>query len=432
MLGETKYYYATAKDGKLTIHETYLEELPSGGDVVHSDIWGNNPVAPVLLENKPSGRKLGMYWDKKYPRYLGGMYMDLEDLPTGMIRLVGRYWTKDSVYTAKLITGNYTPQTSLGIEVKKPSTLGTTYSRGLDITNSGQTYSIDSMCIKWGGIYGFPPQHIKAQITKESVYQGGVFHPAYRYEPWSRYGEFDPNVAALNSHFRTTLEPTRSMGDGGGVPNHHNLLYMTYVQEAQSVWYFIQQYSTIESSPAPSGHSLFGSRDTYGNLVFKGYPIPINEYQNKRSEVYFELGLDEDIENINANNIARQRFITYFSDEYDSDDGYIGLNNRPAQSRIASSYGPIQIMYINATLRGYSTGLTDLPENLSINDTFFPFAMAHYIRLLEEQIGTGNASTSNWPQGFENCLNEVFHRWNSTFDYDTDIMRDANNFLPVE
>ncbi len=425
LLGKTKYYWATEDpddDSKLIIQESETDpsqSIPPGIVDVNFSVTKN-----------ANDDKLGVYYEYKNDKG--------DDLGRNwFIRIIGRYWAPAKTYKAHLYatTLDGTRSGDIAIEVKKPKKLGTNqyainFDNGIDV--EGNTYSIDSLCIFWGGKYGFPPQHIKAQISSESVYddQLQAVCPAYRYEPWSRYGEFDPDVRALNSHFRVTLSP-RSMGDGGNVPEHENLRYMSYVREAQSVWYFIEQYSTIVNSPAPSGYSLFGHRDANGNLVFSDYTLPTHKYQEIRNREYARLHLQITTQNAEANRRSCERFITYFRDEYNKDD-WTGLNNRPAQSRIASSYGPIQIMYITALRRHYPTNGTDLPENLNVNDTFFPFAMAHYVRLLDDQIGRGNANTVNWSQGFEARLMQVYTGWNSKPNYASVVMQGANNFLPVK
>jgi hypothetical protein len=428
MLGETKYYYATQEtNGELTIHETVSTELPAGA--VSSDIWGNNPVAPVLIENKPSGRKLGVYWEKKYPIYTGNTFTSMEDLPTGMIRLVGRYWHKDSVYIVKLTTGNYPTPTSLGIEVKKPTLLGTSdfaraRNNGLDI--NGHPYSVDSVCIMWGGIFGFPPQNIKGQYERESFFEDVELHaytPGYRYEPWS--AEFWPDVQNLRttSHFWVT---SQSMGNGDGVPTHQNTRYMSYVNPQQYVWDLIDEYSTIvhDTPPNEHGYSLFGSfHQSDGRLTFI-YPRATGQYNIIHRRVYRQMHLNNNVENYQANLRVRAEFIEFMSTIY-----FGGLSTRVAQSRLASSYGPLQTMYTTALGEGYQNGIHNTPENLNDLNIFFPLAMAHHITLLIGEIGEVDAN--NWESGFEETMRIVYNGWNDTPGYDAQVLRYSRKYLPT-
>lgn len=433
LLGETKYYQAREDphySDRLTIEERLEPTQLTGNGWLTTDVWATNP--PVRRASNTVGR-VGVYWEKGRPIPTDPQ----KNLDDGLIRLVGRYWHSDTTYKVTLTAAIGTRVGSIDIEVEKPKRLGsnllaTHINQGIDIAS--HRFSVDSMCIKWGGIYGIPPQHIKSQISIESVYDPRLqaVCPAYRYEPWSTELR-DQDVADLegNTHFWVTLTPS-SMGNGNAVPMHQNTRYMSYVQEAHSVWYFIEQYSSIVQSPAPyGGDPLFGYRAANGNLVFSHYSLPRNEYRPIREREYARMHLLATTENTEANRVARERFITYFRDQYRS-GRWIGLNSRPAQSRVASSYGPIQTMYTTAIARQYPTGRIEIPENLNISDTFFPFAMAHYVVLLENQFGSGNPSSSNWSQGFETALKGVYHGWNpSRRNYDQDVMQAAANFQPV-
>jgi hypothetical protein len=218
LLGETKYYQARNNPdnlGKLVVEERATPVL-SGG--IADNVWLDDPVTAVSggKVDVAYGKKLGVYWEKEKP-ILGGT----GDLPRGLMRLVGRYWIGDSTYIVKLSATHGERSGSTHIVVKKPRLLGDdlfarTRDQAIDIES--RSYSVDSVCIKWGGIYGFPPQNIKGQYQSESVFdpQLDAYAPAYRYEPWS--AEFWPGVQRLSStsHFWVTRE---SMGDGDGVPD---------------------------------------------------------------------------------------------------------------------------------------------------------------------------------------------------------------------
>lgn len=419
LLGETKYYYVANVDGRPKIRETTSTSVPE--DLMPGFEWGDDPVEVIERESN-SGKRLGVYWERGKPIPNGSGI-----LPDALIRLVGRHWHADSLYKVRLSASDSYGETARAvIQVKRPARLGDSpfaISRDHGIDIESRTYSVDSVCIKWGGIYGFPPQNIKGQYQSESVFdrQLQAYAPGYRYEPWSV--EFWDEVQRLRStsHFWVTNE---NMGDGDALPDHQNLRYMSYVNTPHTVWYFIEQYSTVVHDNPPAGYSLFGSfHASDGRLTFI-YPRPINQYQRIRHRVYNQLRLNERIENRPANLIVRQRFIEEMSARYLG-----GLNNRPAQSRIASSYGPLQPMYTTALDRGYPNGTHDRPEDLNDPNVFFPFAMAHHVFLLTQQVG--DISSNNWEAGFEETMRRVYHEWNGRPGYDTEVLTNARRYAPV-
>ena len=190
LLGESKYYYVVEKDGKRRIKETTKPEFPEeeeGESIIKSAlVWGDNPVT-ITGEEANIGKRLGVYWETQKPRPDD----PTKPLSAGLIRLVGRYWTADSVYKVKLETGTGTDNTtSIEVTVNRPTSLGTSRSPARDV--AGQRIFIDDLCITYGGIYGIPPQFIKGQIHKEARYVDDDigFAPSYRYEPYTR--QFSP------------------------------------------------------------------------------------------------------------------------------------------------------------------------------------------------------------------------------------------------
>jgi hypothetical protein len=417
LLGETKYFRARnhpTQADRLIIEETAEPELDGA---IAEDVWVSDPVAVVSGDGH--GRKMGVYWEKEKP--ILGDTTNL--LPRGLIRVVGRYWHPDSVYKVKLSANYQGRQGRVTLEVLQPSRLGDgqlaeRFRTG--ITVNSVRYNIDSVCIHWGGLHGFPPQHIKGQYSSESVYDDALqaVAPAYRYEPWT--AEFSDAVRNERlGHFWVDTD----MGTGDPVPNHANTRYMSYVNTPHSVWYFIEQYSTVVFNQSPAGYVLFGRfQQATGRLTFPNYRRPTREYSRIRRGIYRNLNLDPSVENQQANLLARQTFIQYMSAEYLG-----GLTNRPAQSRIASSYGPLQIMYTTALERDYGRGAQAPPEYLNVLDTFFPFAMDHMLSLLRRQ----TQADHNWNRGWESTIRSVYGGWNTRAAYPGEVMTAAQSFPPI-
>ena len=424
MLGETKYFQAKidpSNTSRLMIEERDGPTLTSDG--INEDVWGNEPLE-IISGDTTYGKRLGVYWETEKPQPDGLI------LPVGIIRMIGRYWHPDSIYKVKIKAKQNNKIGYMEVIVIRPDLLGTNQfaksrDKGIDI--EGQPYSVDSICIQWGGLYGFPPQNIKAQYEKESHFDEDLqaYTPAYRYEAWST--EFWPGITNnyQHKHFWVT---SNSMGDGKEVPNHQNTRYMSYVHTPHSVWYFIQQYSHIVQKPAPyGGPAILGSRLNNGRLEFKLYKRPRSIYNIIRWSMYFVLGRSPYLEDEVANELSRLSFIEFMRDTYSG-----GLNIRMAQSRVASSYGPCQIMYSTAVENvKYPEGIDNAPEYLNDLDIFFQYSMKHYIQLLEALVGKGNAKSNNWHTGHYQTMIDMYFQWNDTPGYNISILQKAEkNYKP--
>jgi hypothetical protein len=402
MLGETKYYYATEADGKLTIHETTSHELPSGA--VGTDIWGNNPVDTVIVDAGKSGRKLGVYWEKKYPIYTGNEFTGMGNLPTGMIRLVGRYWHKDSVYTVKLTTGNYTPQASLVIEVKKPTKLGNDYGPlgggGRRTTVSdvfSNPYNLDSIIINYAGKYGIPPQILKADMQQESNFQ-----PGYRWEPFVDVVYIQNGVSDyMDDDFRYKKTAT-SEGDPGIPTDHTNVYPIPYPQG---------DYRTIWERFFEQSWDLNGGTGTNRYPKRTWYTDPSDEWQSYYNEKYYEL-VDGELNREQVKQAAREYANGWLRDEYREGVMSEGI----AQTRTATSYGLMQMLYMTAVDRHYPFERTSdppepvpshLPEYINITDTNLTYAVPFLLTKIKDELaaqGDGRGKNNSWSYGFESTI----------------------------
>ncbi|HSD62692.1 MAG TPA: hypothetical protein VLB50_02805 [Ignavibacteriaceae bacterium] len=419
LLGETKYYQAKYEGpllDKLIIEEVQGPSLNGGLTI---DVWHENPI--TITE----GDKLGVYWEKEKPVY-GTNPPAI--LPEGLIRIVGRYWSEEQTYRVKLTAKNGPDEKSILITVNKPNQLGNSeqairLNNGIDVES--HDYSIDSVCIKWGGQFGLPPQYIKGQYVGESFYDNNLERvtPSYRYEAWNWEYDVENDPDLTNGHFWVTWQ---SMGNGDPVPNHENTRYMSYETTPHSVWYFIDRYSNIEHSPTPGGWRVLGNRDLTNNrLIFNLYSRPRREYNQIRNRLYKSLGLNDIEENPQVNESARLEFIDYMKNVYEG-----GLANRVAQSRIASSYGPIQPLYVTVLDYGYSVAEDYPPENLNDLNIFWPFALNHFLNLLEQRVAQ---NLNNWTDGLEATLTTVYQGWNpKKLGYGANVIMNGQEFTPIE
>jgi hypothetical protein len=448
LLGETKYFYAVQESGcetypRLTIYEADSPVLPPGAEA--TDVWvvpdqgnGTSPVRNSGYEEN-SGSRLGVYWEKNKP-IPGGA----GDLPVGMIRLVGRYWHPDSVYTVELratkkavcwgregIFGDWVP-----IEVKKPARLGDTYGRARDVFD--REINIDDSCITYGAKFGIPPHFLKAQISKESppgtfTFDDGKtesgFAPGYRFEPYTT--QFSQKIKKLIEKENPFVVLPNSLREPPP-PDHHHVRYMDYIKGAPvKVWHFVENYSQLVD---PSRSGIFGvrmpdGRMDFGTLGYKTLQTEFNlMFDYFRDPRGGSLGLRAILSVQEAADSARERMIDFLKNRWRD-----GLNNIVAQSRIAASYGLFQTLYATGLQRGYPADIEHLPEGLNIPETNFPLSVRYQDSLLRSDKSLGNQfeSEGNWPMGLEESFKRYVYRiWNDKSDYGDEVIKRFSLFLP--
>jgi hypothetical protein len=110
-----------------------------------------------------------------------------------------------------------------------------------------------------------------------------------------------------------------------------------------------------------------------------------------------------------------------------------GARNIIAQTRIGSSYGHLQMLYVVALTRHppYPENSITFPENLNEIDTCLSYSMRYQKRLLVKALGAATEDTGSWPLGYEGTFcNIVLPAWNSQASYPGDVMRRMNNYPP--
>ncbi len=482
MLGETKYFGVKEKDNKYKIEEipTKFGNEPkfpadSGGWVWQkTDMWGSNPIQKV-------GSKSGVYWEKRW--YKSTDNTDVAFSDSGMIRLIGRFWEngKEDSFKVKLKTIH---NDSLEIKVTKPGKLlsdgqSKSYSLTKDVHDS--TYSIDSICIHFGGKYGIPPQMIKGQMFTESATKnfggniGWGFAPSYRYEAYTvQFWDIVKNIVKADTNpFIVTNDAMGKLGSVG-VPDsseHMHVLFHHYFTTPQTVWDIIEANSSlvdVNNKITTYGFQYKGtSPDTLRKYQLKSgtYSIVNDTYKDylkgkkvngKRSGGYedfvkekYGLKVNEKLskeQQTEANDSARIATINYLKNDY---EGVI------AQTRIASSYGLLQSLYTTVLdEHNYPTSDSSRPENLNEVKIGMDYALKHLNKLFKNSNTFSLETNNNWVSnyagnlsskkskfpkpdaGFEQALSVMYYMWNSGLNdgtyavYHKKVLNNSKKFLP--
>jgi hypothetical protein len=433
LLGETKYFQAKLENDELIIEELKESVLNSG--IADNAVWGNNPV--VIDSSRKQilshGKRLGVYWETEKPIlfYNNENKLDtLDMLPTGIIRIIGRYWHVDSMYNSKLIA-KYENKTKI-VKIKniKPMKLGDTRNLSRDVFNN--EYNVDSLVIHYAGLYGMSPQIIKGQIDKESPDKDfgtyTSYTPAYRYEPFTEEIRIQKIVdlkhsLGPNNPYRVT-ETEMSAAGAESVPDHQNTKYIPYATTPQTVWDMVTAYSDLDGD-CPSSQRIYGRKESDGRMTFR----KIYGYKSIQLIYNSILNIKQgNKKNPTANDItaAYDSIVVYLRDSWNG-----GLDSMIAQTRIASSYGLQQLMYGTAVDRGYLVDNQHCPEELNINNIFYPFCMKHQKYLLKEILGSKALNENNWSGGYDDIFFRMLNNWNPKMaNYEQDVMLYSKNYLP--
>jgi len=121
-----------------------------------------------------------------------------------------------------------------------------------------------------------------------------------------------------------------------------------------------------------------------------------------------------------------------------------GRMNEIAQTRTASSYGFLQMLYSTAYEKGYKINQENLPENLQIPEKVFTFAIPYLIDRLKEELRLQKDNDNYcWTLGFEKTWRIAFSRYNCpglrnkkvtesnrlVYPYGIDVLQFSNQYL---
>jgi len=435
MLGETKYFQLIEEIGCVDINgnqapptykikETKIKdngEFDVAPNKVTKDYWGESPISFVSGDKE----KVCVYWEKRKSIYredegdaeTNGYYFS-ETIDPSIIRVIGRYWNKNNKYKVKLKPT--IPETEkvpeINIEVVKPRSIGEAKDKMIDV--KGEEYNLDNLIIEYAGKSGIPPQLIKGMIEKEST-----FKPAYRWEPFFQVNSSMHKDGANkhwtmlnNSKFKISIT---TIGNPAAPNNHTNVFYgsnktdnkywgyqgtawelffnncrdinsnavSNIYQKKKGIWYdnALKGYSKSKQKAYTNLKSKNGDK-----LYFKYYPLP----ENFVGPILIDESKFEEI--------ARNEANYYLQYEYMNGR----LNDNDAQTRIASSYGLLQMLYTSATdLRDYPKNSSDhLPEYLNERIRNIEFGTGYFADCVKKETDLQKYEENNWELGYERIL----------------------------
>ncbi len=429
LLGETKYYEAIlcAESGtpKLTIVEVtppYGTEPKVTPDAIHADVWGSSPVS------WESGDKIGVYWEKKFPVWSRGTFVQMKDFSEGeynlgLVRLIGRYFdaTGNTKYKVNLtaidpISGS---RGAITIEVKKPATLGTSFNQAYT-TSSFDSINIDDFIIRKAGATGIPPQFLKGQMEQESNLTDGFFWPTYRYEPWRDEDfRYHNKLEYVVAYEQSPFWVSGSGMDPNNVPsNDKNVLPITYPRSPKTIGnYVADNIGEYLRGGRPDTAAFFGGSEArsltgcYNDAFIKyaGISIYNSTFESTKTAADNAMALE----------------IRTFYDDW-------------AQTRKAASYGYWQMLYTTAIGCGYPRSpqdQTDIPERLENQDILFPCIAEKLISSINTSLDASDFTDSTWQEGFEYGWREAFRVYHGdsprVYGYSTAVFKKSMNFLPI-
>jgi hypothetical protein len=417
LLGETIFYHGEIENGKLKIKENtkHTDEGVTGLQF-YVDIY---PVDPAN-----DGKRLGVYYEYRDP---SGNPINASQ----QIRLIGRYWSADSNYFVKLSATNGTMSGQYIIEVKKPGKIGVVKDNEINVF--GQTYNLDEKIIEYAGKYGVLPQILKGQIEQESS-----FNPAYRYEPF--YEAASPSIHEGNRIFYGSRYRIIGPGDIGdpGLPTDHTNVHPHYYYGYQGTIGDIVFANCSDVNPDYHDAGDYDMYNSHGKKL----------WSEEALEIYFEIW-DEISKDLYANGTPTQDAIRAAKDTafQQFENKYaVGTLKEIAQTRIAASYGLLQILYPSGVrYRNYPTDADHLPENLMEVDRLFQYAVPFINNQLGRELQLqGTSEQNNWPQGFEMTFRATLNFYNKGFlkkifpkrylngTYGENVMTKSNNYLPTK
>jgi hypothetical protein len=283
--------------------------------------------------------------------------------------------------------------------------------------------NIDSICIYYGGIYGIPPHFIKGQMNQEAAdtnFGGHIrkgFTPSYRYEPYTAQLQ-----RWIRNRTRNPFFVKESSVNDPPVPSHKYVRMINYPYPNKSVWDMIYDHSQLVNVIDDDSHKLYGVRNGSDNTMdFSPYDT-IQARYDEILDFFIGQGLES-----HAADSANENMRNYLECRWNG-----GAKDIKAQTRIASSYGLLQMMYRTAVVgRGYLEDRDHLPEYLNITDTIMTMSMKYQKDLLVIALTAEIESGNNWPDGFDSTLwNSIYHIWNNKSWYLAGVKAKSILYLP--
>ncbi len=426
LLGETKYFAVKKKGDKYKIVEIPTEygKEPKWSNVSLSDGWEwvkNSTVwneRPINISEKGTSP---IFYDKLWSEisYTGKNMPLVNNLPNGMIRLIGRYWEEGREDTVTLKTiSNF--NSKIKIKVVKPNKLGVENKTVVGPNNI--TWNLDSLIIVTAGKTGILPQIIKGIIKKESL----GFHPSYRYEPFA-----DMYTTGIRLNFDSThIYWIRSEVELGipTIPQHNNL----------------HLGNGDEIDGYPGYQTVWNYYSEYDSSLYKTEFYP---YQQTKYNKFYKVKIDSikkvnEIDSVTAAPIAEPLAIARYKHYLKYEIGKNGMLNVIAQTRIAASYGLMQLTYYSG-VSGFKNSLAIynypnndenyLPESINIPDINIEWGTKHLLGKLRQVLGSIKyLEEDTWPRNkaFDKMYWKALYSYNGDIYYPNKVFGFAKSYLP--
>ena len=437
LLGETKYLGVKKREEEGVIKEIKIEEIavevdttpdfPATSDgwqwIKDKSIWAERPIDIQVKGESPIF--YDWFWSKITPS--GDLKPEINLLPDGMLRMVGRYLNKTEGNKVRMFTNTVESIISDTIEIKviKPTKLGDgqtlTVIGPTKIDNVDRTYNIDSLLIEISGRLGILPQLLRAIIAKES----STYPISYRYEPY-----YDMNVVqkTYNSTHRYWIESENNLGDPT-IPKHNNIHessgpidnYPGYI----TVWDIYSEKATLYNFNIPA---------------YRGFKEKWTSFRVMWADSLLKKGLAKNVVEDSAQVLADTSYSKFLKFEI----GGKGMYGVPAQTRISASYGLMQQVYACAVeafnssweLNYPNNNAQFLPEYLMIPDINIEYASKHYLGKLRLSLGsTVYTREDTWPKdhALELSYWSGLLKYNGGKDktYPNSILGFLDNYLPT-
>ena len=383
MLGETKYYGVKQKTENANVTEIKIEEIKvsenatpvfptlsgSWSWIKDSNIWSGRPINIETKGQSP------IFYDKfSATIYDSGTTTPptIQDLPEGMIRVIGRYLGKTPDNKVKLFTTQYQNSftDTLEIQVIRPKKLGDNTLSILGPTKVDyvdSTYNnIDSLVVDMAGQLGIPPQFLMGIVEQESPNGLG-----YRYEPFSDIRERKEFRSLYPTH-RYWIESETNLGDPA-IPHHNN------IEDALGPIDNYPGYTTV--------WTIFNEKNEGGMYTLNVYHWYRDDYWDPYQKYYYKKlkndGLDTLIAMDSSRVLADTSYVIFLRDSIEG----IGMKGTIAQTRIFASYGFMQLVYSSAITTPFNYNYPNndpdfLPEYIMIPTINISYASKHLLAKL--------------------------------------------------
>lgn len=224
------------------------------------------------------------------------------------------------------------------------------------------------------------------------------------------------------------VDPKRTgheMGTGKDVPPHQNVHYLQYPRSPKTLWDIIYDYSELVNTGTGKDHKQYGSRNNDGTMKYSDkYP----EIRDVYADLLLRAKIKSALSTKSAGELSREYMSEYLRDEWRG-----GGKNMVAQTRLASSYGLLQMLFSTAVWKlGYPPkDLQKAPEDFNETDVCMIYSLKYIKKILIDSLTHFIESSGSWPLGFENSFKKyVWKSWNTSKSYPNDVYQRTKLFLP--